>query len=179
MNEHRNLRNEHRHSSSSSNDSNSDPQLRASTRRRQQRVTVSLPMIRLEIPVDQDSNFLDLTSQHRPLCNTDSFRRTPDSQVPDLIRSTQETLSNRSPQSVVESVSEPESSGSGSDNEPSHRHSNSHSENDASPGEAPAGAGANDDLMRALDSHIKKAINEGRPPYCIYNINENDDDTWC
>ena len=53
------------------------------------RFTVSLPLIKLEIPYDEGGEFLDIqTNNHRPLSSTDLIASSNEENIPDLIQST-------------------------------------------------------------------------------------------
>lgn len=147
---------------------------------------VSLPMIKLEIPVDEDSNFMDLGTDQGINNNRNNIRNRSysnlepsDNMMPDLLKSLRET-SLPSTQisgdhlSSDESMSSPASVRSDRSCH-SEGYSTAHGADELSDSDEPC----NRDILRELNDQLNKAISDGVQPTWLYKIKEDEGDTWC
>ena len=169
-------------------------------RTRQKLVTVSLPMIQLEIPIERGSEFIDIGRNEN---KEQESPGTPD-MVPDLLKSIK--LPNRNtnhcrssseivPDEANSASSDSDHSRTDSDNSEKNTNCNLSNEYLSSSSnmsnitinnignnintESVPSESANREILLELNNNLKKAINEGRKPHWIYKINEHDEDTWC
>ncbi|XP_057298022.1 voltage-dependent L-type calcium channel subunit alpha-1S-like isoform X2 [Hydractinia symbiolongicarpus] len=151
-------------------------------RMRQKRVTVSLPMIQLEIPVERDSDFIDIGSRHRN-SNLPNEHENIHNDVPDLIKSTQRSRrpgvhSRSSSDSVtVDVLDDINASSSSSDSE--HKSELESEASRESTADDSCSSNRSEEILRELNNHLNKAMSDGVQPHWIYKINEDDEDTWC
>ena len=149
-------------------------------RSRQKRVTVSLPMIQLEIPVERDSRFMDFCNRVRQPSMSEQNNSDSESNdnVPDLIKSVQKQPAragggNHS-RTSSDVNSEPETGNDTSDSDP---------EVQSNPNTAGQQSGEdtendNREILRELNNQLK-VMSTGMHPHWIYQIHENEEDTWC
>ena len=155
-------------------------------------------MIQLQIPVERNSEFIDIGRNDDVINNQDNNISQPPDLVPDLLKSikipnrrlsrsssdtiSEETHSNSNSSSESEhsrtdsDISEKSSANNINNNEPCASNNNN---NTGSPPNNNNSNNKNRELLLELNTHLSKAINEGRKPHWIYKINENDEDTWC
>lgn len=145
-------------------------------------MTVSLPMIQLEIPVERDSDFIDIGSRHRN-SNLPNEHENIHNDVPDLIKSTQRSRrpgvhSRSSSDSVtVDVLDDINASSSSSDSE--HKSELESEASRESTADDSCSSNRSDEILRELNNHLNKAMSDGVQPHWIYKINEDDEDTWC
>jgi len=199
--------NDHHGNDYSQNHDNNQDHRSSLPRSRQKRVTVSLPMIQLQIPVESDSDFLDLATSNRTQTLSPD-----DSNVPDILKSinlsprspnnnnnifnnnnnsfsfTQMTSSDHNSDASSSSSTESEVANTCSDHDKiSHPNSpdkdsintqDNNRQNETNTSSNSA-ADSNREILLELNNHINKAMHDGMQPHWIYKINENEEDTWC
>lgn len=172
-------------------------------RSRQKRVLVSLPMIKLEISMDHDSDFLDFGTSSTNNSNNSSHigdnihsnnlnnnvMENNDSEVPDLIKSLQRSTPRTSPVEenppsamMITQNQDDEGGGGGAENhveldlrdrQEDYRDQESFSESES------IDEMKEDAILKELNNHLSKALSEGNHPQWLYEIKEQENDTWC
>ncbi|XP_065654096.1 voltage-dependent L-type calcium channel subunit alpha-1D isoform X2 [Hydra vulgaris] len=145
------------------------------------RFTVSLPLIKLEIPYDEDDQFIDIhTNNHRPLSNTDFKVSSHEESIPDLIQSTRRPLRtlSRSEQSISPSEEFDNFKHSENDNKATRKRllrktTSIHSDVENHSSDNKLFCEYNEQVNRQIP------LDHGVQPHWIYKINENEEDTWC
>uniref|UniRef100_A0A7M5WIZ7 Voltage-dependent calcium channel alpha-1 subunit IQ domain-containing protein n=2 Tax=Clytia hemisphaerica TaxID=252671 RepID=A0A7M5WIZ7_9CNID len=166
-------------------------------RSRQKRVLVSLPMIKLEIPVDRDNDFLDIgtSSSSTNNNNNENIRNNnggnpmdlPENDIPDLLKSLQRTSRSSSEARSSSDERSPVASSplgeyaqdartDGSPKDERREQESCFTDDDST---ELATEGECEEILKELNNHLNKALSEGVQPQWLYEIKENEGDTWC